>query len=430
MNNERRNFIKLSALGGAVIAFGFSACENKKYVPKQVNATDRINVGLVGCGQRGVDQVLEGLKHLNEYKIVAFCDVIPEHMDRASDQLPYQVKQFLDYREMVIQNEVDLVIVATPLKWHFPVCKAALLANKHVVCEKMMTYTIEEAVELERLVKQSGNLFKVSYEARNNPAYQIARDLVSEGAIGDVIHVDCTWNRRSSWRKDIRNPNKIINFPTGEQISRERLLNWRMSTEFSGDLMGEIVSHNLDAAQWILSSGPLKSACGVGKISFWKDGRNTFDNIHAVLDYGNDLAISCNSILSNVKEGYKVSIYGRNATIQLSLGGGVIIPELKQDKKLREQVDALSGASYKLIGKIEERKLTLKDPARDYYSQWVKGYLLDTLMGYKEFAQCIVENKPSPIPVVDGKHSSIAVHLANRAMREGGVHEWQKVYDV
>ena len=50
MNSGRRSFIELSTLGGEATAFGFSACGNKKYVPKQVNAIDRINVGLVGCG--------------------------------------------------------------------------------------------------------------------------------------------------------------------------------------------------------------------------------------------------------------------------------------------------------------------------------------------------------------------------------------------
>lgn len=429
MAEERRNFMRLSVLGGTAMALGLASFKEKAFIPNKIRANDKINIGLVGCGDRGVDQILRGLKHLDYYKVVAICDVIPAQMDRVIKHVSNPVKRFLDYRELVVQEEIDMVIVATTLKWHFSVCKAALLANKHVVCEKMMTFDIQEAIELERLVRQSGKLFKVSFEARNNPAYIHAKELVSSGAIGKVIHADCTWNRRGSWRRKIEQPMDIVEFPTGEKISRERLLNWRMYTEFSGDLLGEVVCHSFDAAQWILNSGHVNSAVGIGKTSYWKDGRNTYDNIHAVFDYDNDLIINCNSILSNINEDYRLSIYGRDATIRLSLSGGILIPEESYGKNSNMLTDAMSGATN--ISKNDESEnwvLGMKNAARAHYGQWVGGYILDTLMGYKNFAVSILENKPSPIPVNDGKHSSIAIHMANKSMREGGEFKWKENY--
>ncbi len=421
--------MRLSVLGGTAITLGLASYKAKGYMPEKIGSNNKINVGLVGCGQRGVDQVLRGIKHLDHYKVVAICDVIPAQMDRVLEHVSNPVKRFLDYRELVAQEDVDMVIVATTLKWHFSVCKAALLANKHVVCEKLMTFDIQEAVELERLVDKTDKLFKVSFEARNNPAYIHAKELVTSGAIGEIIFTDCTWNSRGNWRRKIERPGDIVEFPTGEKISRERLLNWRMDTEFSGDLLGEVVCHPFDSAQWILNSGHAKSAMGMGKTSYWKDGRNSFDNIHSVFNYDNNLVISCNSILSNVNEGYRLSIYGRDATIRLSLEGGVLIPEESYGKNSEIIVDAVSGATY-TSKKSEEKKwvLGLESSARDYYGQWEEGYILDTLMGYKALAESIQQNKPSPIPVKDGKHSSIAVHLANRSMREGGEFKWKEEY--
>jgi predicted dehydrogenase len=429
MNKSRREFLGGLGLATAGIAIGLIACK-ESYKPTIIGANDKINVGLVGCSQRGVDQVWKGLKHLSEYQILAICDVIDEQMDKAQAVMPDGLKRYHDYRELVLNPDIDLVIVATPLKWHFPVSKAAILAGKHVVCEKSMTHTIEEAVEMEQLLQNYNKAFKVSYEVRNNPAYIAAEQLIKNNVLGEIIHADCTWNRQSSWRREVSNPNQIINFPTGERLSRDRILNWRMSMEFGGGLMGEVICHLLDATEWLLDCGHVLRASGFGNIAFWKDGRESFDNIHANLEYDNNLIISCNSILSNAHEGYSISIYGRNATIKLDLSSGKLIPEAVRDKSIKDEIDAVTGASYKLIKKSSDRELHPNkiNAVYTYYSQFVDGYILDTLMGYKSLAESITKTGTYPSIIKPAKYNSIAIHLANKAMHEGGVHHWLPEY--
>lgn len=429
MKSDRRDFIRLAALTGAGIAIGLTSCRNR-YAPVAVSAGDRINVGLVGCGERGFQQVWQAVRH--EYHMVAICDVIDERMDAAGEQMSTGVKKYRDYRELVVDPEVDLVIVATPLKWHFQISKAAILAGKHVVNEKLMVYTIEEAIELEQLAAAHDQIFKVSFEVRNNPAYGIARELVRNNILGEIVHANCTWNSRNNWKRIVKKPDKIIEFPTGEKISRERLLNWRMGMEFSGGLMGESLSHQLDAAEWILDSGHVKRATGFGNIAFWKDGRTSFDNVHATLEYDRGLIVNYNAILSNGLEHYNISIYGRNATIRLGFSDGMLIPETDSDTSLKEQVDAITGASTKFIKTALGRKLKESEdnPEREYYSQLVSGYVLETLIGYKDLAAAIKTGGEPSVSSLTGKHSSIAVHLANRAMHKGGVHSWKSEYGV
>lgn len=425
---NRRQFLSELGLVSAGMILGLTACK-EKFKPALVGANDKINVALVGCSGRGIHQIWRGMKHLHEFRMVALCDVIQDRMDSAATIMPPDIIKYLDYRELVLNPDIDLVIVATPLKWHFEISKASILAGKHVVCEKSMTQTIEQAVELEQLAFNHDKAFKVSYEVHNNPAYQSAKKLVQNGVLGDIIHVDCTWNRRSSWRKEIKNGDQVIHFPTGEVSTRERMLNWRMSMEYGGGLMGELICHPLEAAEWILEPGPIQIATGLGNIGYWKDGRSSFDNIHANLEYNNNLIISCNSILSNALEDYTLSIYGRNATIKLGLSTGKLIPEAVRDESLTAEVDAITGASYHLIKRSENRNLRLSsdDKVRNYYKQFVDGYWLDTLMGYVNLAADIKAGKRVNTATT-GKYNSIACIMANKAMHENEIQYWKPEY--
>ena len=426
---SRREFLGLSTAAGLGITLGLHSCKGK-YKPARVNPNDKINVGLVGCGQRGIDQIWAGMKHLDEYQMVAICDVIEERLNKTRRLMPNEVKKYRDYRQLIANDEVDMVIVAVPLKWHFQISKAAILANKHVVCEKSMTYSIREAIELESLAGDHNKSFRVSFEKHNNPAYIVAKELVDKNITGEIIHIDCSWYRRDSWRKDIEKPHQIIEFPTGEKMSRDSLLNWRMSMDKGGGLMGELICHQLDAVEWILETSHVRKASGYGNIGFWKDGRTSYDNIHASLEYDNNLIITCNSILSNAREGYSISIYGRNGTIELAGNSGIFYPEETATEKLNDKIDAVTGASYKLVKTAPERKLKedKENLERDYYSQFVGGYTLDTLMGYKKMAKKIMNNGPFPNTAAKGKHNAIAVQMANNAMHQGGVHSWKKEY--
>lgn len=426
---SRREFLGLSTAAGIGITLGFHYCKGK-YEPVKVNPNDKINVGLVGCGQRGIDQIWEGIKHLNEFQMVAICDVIEERLDKCVQLMPKGIKKYKDYRQLIANNEVDLVIVAVPLKWHFQISKAAILANKHVVCEKSMTFTIQEAIELEEIASHYEKSFRVSFEKRNNPSYIVAKELFNENIIGEILHVDCSWYRRDNWRKDVSNPFQMIEFPTGEKMSREKLLNWRMNMDIGGGLMGELICHQLDAVEWTMNTGHVEEVSGFGNIGFWKDGRTSYDNIHVNMKYSDNLIITCNSILSNAREGYSISIYGRNGTVELAGNSGVFYPEMTKMKKLNDKIDAVTGASYKLVKSAPERKLKedKENSERAYYGQYVGGYILDTLMGYKKMATDIINNKSFPNTAKEGKHNAIAVQMANIAMHHGGMHSWKTKY--
>ena len=96
--------------------------------------------------------------------------------------------------------------------------------------------------------------------------------MIDKGVIGKITHVQAQWHRNKSWRRGVKDP------------SREEQINWRMYRKYSGGLCAELMSHQVDVADWMIGSKP-KSVMGVGGIDYWKDGRDIYDNISLIFTY-------------------------------------------------------------------------------------------------------------------------------------------------
>ncbi len=114
-----------------------------------------INIGFIGCGDRGRG-ILSIMQELPaEFKVTAVCDVLDfrlqEMLKAANDPA---VKSYKDHRKLLEDKSLDAVIIATPLNMHYPIAADAIAAGKHVFPEKTMTYNIPEATKLVNLAKQ------------------------------------------------------------------------------------------------------------------------------------------------------------------------------------------------------------------------------------------------------------------------------------
>src|SRR6267143_1820956 len=143
---SRRDFVKTA---GAATAAVVSA-------PRIQNvraANDQVQYGFIGTGSRG--QYL--LKHINQTdrgRCVAVCDIYEPNLKQGAIDAGTNPKTFKDYRELLSQKDVDCVYIATPLFQHFPVTRDALLAGKHVFCEKSLVFKPEEVHALRKLANE------------------------------------------------------------------------------------------------------------------------------------------------------------------------------------------------------------------------------------------------------------------------------------
>lgn len=144
-----------------------------------------------------------------------------------------------DWREVLQRDDIDLIDICTPGDTHAEIAIAALEAGKHVLCEKPLANSVEEAermVAAAEAAAQRGVLAMCGYSYRRTPALTLARELVQEGRIGTIRHVRAQYLQ--DWLSDENTP-----------------LTWRMDKEKAGSgSLGDIGAHIIDAAQWITGS--------------------------------------------------------------------------------------------------------------------------------------------------------------------------------
>lgn len=368
---------------------------------------DKVRVGLIGTGGRG-QGLIKVMSKLEPVDVVACCDI---QKDRLEAGLKYAVegaKGYSDYKAILDDKTIDAVVIATPLHLHFQMVRDAIDAGKHVYCEKTLTLTIEDALALEPIIKNSSKVFQVGYQHRYNPLYQKVKDIITGDEFGPLSHVECYWNRNGDWRRPVSDP------------KLERLINWRMYREYSGGLMAELSSHQMNIVQWITESHPIKVQ-GFGGIDYWKDGRETFDNIHAHFLFEDGLKVDCTCLTTNAQMGFQMKFYGKNATIQIVRGEGyqarlwVEPTYMMAMSNESADVDAVSGATA---------QLKQGEPILIYDAQAGHEDAEPTIHALAHFASCILDDKTPIVSYESGRDSAISVALANKAMQTSETIKW------
>ena len=414
MKQPRRKFMvdtAKAAIGSGLVGSTFNTMQrSSRFSPSFItnNSDDTINIGVIGTGGRG-QNLISNIAAIDGLNVIACCDLLPFRLEKAIASTNGMAKGYEDYRQLLEHSGLDAVIVATPLNTHFEVVKDSLDANKHVYCEKTMTFTLEETKELELIVHNSNRTFQVGYQHRYNPIYQKVREYIQGEEFGPLSHIECYWNRNGDWRRPVPDP------------KFERAINWRMYREYSGGLMAELSSHQLNIVNWMMGTTPLK-VMGTGGIDYWKDGRETFDNIHALFEYPDGLKVSCTSLTTNADRGFRMNFYGKNATIQLVRGQGyqahlLVEPTYYQSLlKGSDEVDGASGATAQLV-KGEPMLIHQTEPGKED--------AIPTQAALASFAHCIRNDEAPKVGYESGRDSAICVALANKAMQTGEVVHWK-----
>src|SRR4029450_8795748 len=116
-------------------------------------ANAQVQYGFIGTGSRG-QYLLQHINQTDQGRCVAVCDIYEPNLKKGADVAGTKPKTFMDYRELLSQKDVDCVYIATPLFQHFPVTRDALLAGKHVFCEKSLVFKPEEVHALRKLANE------------------------------------------------------------------------------------------------------------------------------------------------------------------------------------------------------------------------------------------------------------------------------------
>ncbi len=305
---------------------------------------DPVRTGLIGTGNQGC------YAHISQSNpdfidIVAFSDIRPSNQERARKLLNEKygtkaknIKLYEDYMEMLKDPSIELIIVALPLHLHKHATVEALKAGKHVLCEKLMAKTVAECKEMVRVADEQKKMLAIGHQRHYSYLYANALSIMKQGILGDVRAIRAFWHRNQTsggaegakegafdgWRPPIPPEDQNIDFAKYGYASLQQLIQWRLDNRTGGGLMVELGSHQLDAVSIFLNKSHPRSVQGVGKVSFFTDGRDVFDHVHLIYDFPvedrekneeYDVTVAYSSICTNAFDAYGEQVMGTKGTM-------------------------------------------------------------------------------------------------------------------
>ncbi len=423
-----RNFIKSLAYmaGGAAILGStpwLTSCTPEKL---EEIGRRRARLALIGSGSRGQYHI-HNLLDIPHADLVAICDPYDTNREAALALYP-TAKGYTDYREVLEQKDIDGVIIATPLYLHAQMTLDALAAGKHVFCEKAMALTLDECKRVHDAYLQSDRALYYCMQRMYDEKYVKAMALIHEGLIGDIVGMRCHWFRNADWRREVPSPDL------------ERWINWRLYKEYSGGLMTELASHQLEVCNWAVGKVPTRIA-GMGDIVYWKDGREVYDSVNVIYRYSDGRKINFESLISNKYNGMDEQILGKKGTMDLSRGVYYLeeddqIPGIRQ---LLDQVKTGVFASIPTAGPSWRPELqsayvphavmkggTSVNSGQSMVSSDHDGS--DAILS--AFCQSCITGEKADDVVGEAYYSTVLCLLGNQAMEEGRVIEFPEEYKI
>jgi predicted dehydrogenase len=292
---SRREFIKATSavsLAAAVSRVG----------PVFAFGSDKIRVGLIGCGGRGTGAAIDCVNSSANVVIVALGDLFQDcwenSLERLQQRLPKEslavspdkcFSGFDAYKE-VLATDIDMVIMASPPHFRPRHLKAVVEAGKHIFMEKPVAVDpvgVRSVIESSEMAEQKGLAIVAGTQRRHQDHYLEITKRVHNGDIGEIVAGQCYWNMGALWLR--RAYENWISYQSGEWSDMEwQIRNWLFLTWLSGDHIVEQHVHNLDAMNWFIGSHPVKcSGMGGRQVRTGQEFGNIFDHFAVEYEYPN-----------------------------------------------------------------------------------------------------------------------------------------------
>jgi predicted dehydrogenase len=299
---NRRQFLKL----GSTAALALTAA---RYVPTTFAAEKAKRVGLIGTGWYGKLDLFR-LIQVAPVEVVSLCDVDKKMLTDAADMVATRQaskkkpRTYGDYREMLKERDLDIVMVETPDHWHALPTIEAIQAGADVFVQKPVSVDIVEGQAMLAAARKHGRVVQVNTQRRSTPHLIEARDrVIKEGKLGKIGHVEicCYWGMGRAGRVREIAPPDTLDYamwtgpaPMRPFTERTHPRGWRIFMEYGNGIVGDMCVHMLDMTRWMLDLGWPKRISSNGGILVEKDATaNTTDTQTATFDY-DDLQVVWN----------------------------------------------------------------------------------------------------------------------------------------
>ena len=301
MKNQRRNFLKKvgGTLALASLGTGMNQEASAKAIrlqsPLKSSSNDRIRIGVIGTGIIAHYNVDTALK-VEGVELAGACDLYTGRLDFAKEKWGKDLFTTRDYRELLERKDIDAVLVCTPDHWHKKISIDAMKAGKHVYCEKPMVHQIEEGHAMIQAQRETGKVLQVGSQRASSVAIHEVKKVLHSGIIGDLTYIQAFCDRsdaRGAWQYSIPTDAtpETVDFDTflgnapKVEFDPTRFFRWRNYKDYGTGAAGDLIVHLLTGIHTATDSlGPTK-IFSMGGLKYWKDGREAYDVINALMDY-------------------------------------------------------------------------------------------------------------------------------------------------
>jgi predicted dehydrogenase len=289
-------------------------------LPKAPLSGGPVRLGFIGVGVQGRNDLKRTDPAFADVR--ALCDINPSQLAKADAVLVEQQRKpgrhYEDWQEMVHKEDLEGVVIATPLSTHAEIAAGCLEAGKHVLCEKMMAWDEAGLRRMIEAARKSGRILEIGYHRFYNRIYEAAYEgIVKPGLLGDVYMARLVWHRNADWRRNETPPSPTYDPSKWGYPDFDHLINWRLYWKYSQGLMAELGSHMVNVSNWFFGTTP-HSVWGSGGVFLHKQGREVPDHVYATFEYPGNRSAVFTSIESNAFEGHYEAFLGTKATLILT----------------------------------------------------------------------------------------------------------------
>jgi predicted dehydrogenase len=278
-----------------------------------------VRLGFIGLGDQG--RLLLEQTDPRYGEVRALCEINPLQMQRADEVLQNSdrppAKHYESWKKMIEEEDLEAVVIATPLFLHSDIATGALNAGLHVLCEKMMAWDVPGCVRMVEASRRNGRLLEIAHQRHYNPLYQAAWEgVIKPGLLGEVYYSRLLWHRDGSWRREVELPAPGYDPSKWGYPDLEHLINWRLYEQYSRGLLAELASHQVAVANWFWDSVP-EVVVGSGGVYRYDDGRQVPDHVYVTFEYPGGRTALFSSIQSNNFDRHYEGFYGTEGTLIL-----------------------------------------------------------------------------------------------------------------
>ena len=418
---DRRRFLQTSAAGLALPAIG-------GYAASAALAADQKpkRVGLIGTGWYGKCDLLR-LIQVAPVEVVSLCDVDKRMLAEAAEIVSLRQaskkkpRTYADYRQMLAEQDLDIVLVATPDHWHALPMIAAVESGADVFVQKPISVDIVEGQAMLAAARKHKRVVQVGTQRRSTPHLIDARDrIIKEGKLGKIglVEIYCYYHMRARGNPPDTAPPDYLDYEMWTGPAPMRPYNelchpgrWRSFMEYSNGIIGDMCIHMLDMVRWMLDLGWPVRVGSTGGILVDKDSKaNITDTQTATFDFGDLNVVWQHRTWGTTPDPaypWGATFYGDKGTLKASVNSWDFIP---QDKGDPIHQDVLYELEEYPEDKTEKRLEKHVAPA-------IRRHMLDFLAA--------IESRKRPVADIEQGHiSTTACILANMAQTLGRTLTW------